>query len=176
MRKIIKEDIISVLTQVVDKIDKKEYSEIEELSNHVIHDASIFQDEDSISIAVLIYSIYKVLTKYSFNVYHIKKALLECINYLKKDDITSFRDKIRSIFRIVETIDKEFSSYVDEVINKAKIKKAVKIYDHGISLARAAEILNISQWELLNYLGNVREKEEYKDKLDVAEEIFGIKK
>ncbi len=41
-----------------------------------------------------------------------------------------------------------------EVIESSQVKKGTKIYDHGISLERAASILGISQWELSSYIGN----------------------
>ena len=57
MHDIIKKDILTVLNKLVEILKVKEESDIvdiRELSNHVIHNASVFQDEDSISIAILI--------------------------------------------------------------------------------------------------------------------------
>ena len=45
---------------------------------------------------------------------------------------------------------------MQEVIEEAKIKKGYKLHEHGISLGRTAEILGISQWELMNYVGKTK--------------------
>ena len=66
MNDIIKKDIIEVLNKLVGILKVKEDSdiiEIKELSNHVIHNASVFQDEDSVSIAILIYSLSKIMER-----------------------------------------------------------------------------------------------------------------
>ena len=50
MHDIIKRDILAVLNKLADILKAKEDSdtaEIKELSNHVIHNVSIFQDEDN---------------------------------------------------------------------------------------------------------------------------------
>lgn len=177
MNIVIKKDIISLINKVIRTINIKRYDELSELSNHVIHNASVFQDQDSVSVAVLVYSLYKILTKYNLKTSGIVKILHQIVDALRKDDFKKFRNLVSSSMKLIETIDKEFTIYLDEVIDKAKIKKGIKIYDHGISLARVSEIMNVTQWELLNYLGNVKETDEENNKtrLDVAEEIFGLK-
>jgi predicted transcriptional regulator len=41
--------------------------------------------------------------------------------------------------------------YVQEVLKKASINKASKIYEHGISLGHTADLLGLTQWELAEY-------------------------
>ena len=51
MNDIIREDIIKILERVIDILavkETKDIIELKELSNHTIHNASIFQDKDSI--------------------------------------------------------------------------------------------------------------------------------
>lgn len=174
----VKQDILNVLKKTTSLINEELYLNLSELSNHVIHNASIHQDEDSLSIAVLIYSLYKVFTKYSLNKEEVISLLTKAANALEKNNVKRFREYISSLFKLIETIDKDFGTYIEDVEEKARIKKAVKIYDHGISLARVAEMLNITQWELLNYLGNVKLEENIsrKNRLKVAEKLFSVKK
>ena len=66
MQDIIKRDIIAVLTDLAGILKERkdiDVSGIKLLSNHVIHNASVFQDEDSISIAILIYSLSKIIER-----------------------------------------------------------------------------------------------------------------
>ena len=179
MNQQIKQDILAVLNKAISLINEEMYVSLSELSNHVIHNASIYQDHDSLSIAVLMYSLYKLFTKYSLKKHKVVSLLKKASSTLKEGKIKSFRTYISTLFKLIETIDKDFNNYVEQVEEKARIKKAVKIYDHGISLARVAEILNITQWELLNYLGNIKpepEKISRNNKLKIAEKIFGLRK
>ena len=55
MDKIIKKDILSIISKTIAILkikEEKDIIELKELSNHTIHNASIFQDEDSVSIAI----------------------------------------------------------------------------------------------------------------------------
>ena len=158
MHEIIKRDIISVLSKVAEILKVKEetdVAEIKELSNHVIHNASVFQDEDSISIAVLIYSLSKIIERKQRDVDYDKvlKMLNSAIASLNNNQDDSFRKSIKEMFNFIRTMDERLKLYIHEVINQAQIKKGCKLCEHGISVARASEVLGISQWELLHYLG-----------------------
>ncbi|MEK6849763.1 MAG: hypothetical protein AABY01_04310, partial [Nanoarchaeota archaeon] len=63
----IKEDILSVLKKAIEALKSGNFIVLDELSNHTIHDASIYQDEDSTSTAILMYTISKVMQRCSEN-------------------------------------------------------------------------------------------------------------
>jgi len=63
MRQIIKEDIENVLNKVLAALEKHDFIELSKLSNHTIHDASIFQEDDPLTLAVLVYSLSKVIRR-----------------------------------------------------------------------------------------------------------------
>ncbi|MEK6983215.1 MAG: hypothetical protein AABX33_01465 [Nanoarchaeota archaeon] len=158
MHDIIKKDIISVLTELVQILKINEDTDtfqIKELSNHVIHNASIFQDEDSISVAILIYSLSKLIDRGQNKLDYagILAELRSSISSLEGNDDEGFRKSIKNIFDFIRTIDVKLKLYINEVINQAQIKKGCKLCEHGISVARASQVLGISQWELLRYLG-----------------------
>ena len=58
--------ILDILIKVNDAIDKKDYIAIKQLSNKFIHHASIHQDADVISTAVLIYALSKMIERENF--------------------------------------------------------------------------------------------------------------
>lgn len=158
MHDIIKKDIIAVLTELTDILKVKEetdISEIKKLSNHIIHNASVFQDEDSISIAILIYSLSKIIERKQKDLDYgrVLSMLNSCISSLKGNEDDSFRKSVKGIFNFIRTIDEKLKLYIHEVINQAQIKKGCKLCEHGISIARASEVLGISQWELMHYIG-----------------------
>ena len=158
MQEIIKKDIALVLNELVSIIKTKDSSNsprIKELSNHVIHNASVFQDEDSISVAILIYSLSKIIDRKQKDIdfSRIIAMLNSCIANLKINNDENFRKSIKNIFNFIRTIDEKLKLYIHEVINQAQIKKGCKLCEHGISVARASQVLGISRWELMHYIG-----------------------
>ena len=96
---------------------------------------------------------------------------------LEQNRIDSYRKVIKKLFKFISTIDTKLKLYIEEVINQAEIKKGSKLYAHGISLGRAAEILGISQWELMFYIGktkltDVKGGVKVKERLNYARSLF----
>lgn len=175
MNEIIKKDIIAIISKTIVILRKKEERDVIELkglSNHTIHNASIFQDADSASIAILIYSLSKIIEREfgKFDYKPVLNILNSSYSYLKKDNFAEYRKTIKRLFNLISSIDSRLKLYIEEVIRQAQIKKGSQLYRHGISLARAAEILGISQWELMDYIGHTKiiDKEE---KLDIRSRL-----
>ena len=158
MQDVIKNNILPVLEELAVILKVKEESdlvEMKQLSNKIIHTASIFQDEDSVSIAILMYSLSKIIERNDkrLNYEKISAMVLESIKSLKSDNDDAFRKSIKGIFDFIKAIDQRLKLYINEVINQSQIKKGCKLCEHGISVARASEVLGISRWELMHYLG-----------------------
>ena len=156
MRQLVKEDILAVLSDTINALSQQDYSMLSELSNHVIHDASIFQEDDPLTLAVLVYALSKII----FRCIESQTEQPNVINRLKaarkslqQNDDPAYRVHIKSILRDIARCDSRLKLYIQEVVRKARIKKGSKIHEHGISIARSAEILGISQWELQEYVG-----------------------
>ena len=146
MNKIIKEDILAIISKTIEILRKKEEKdivELKELSNHTIHDSSIFQDTDSISIAILIYSLSKVIERQfgELDFKPILNLLNSAFNCLKKENTADYRKAIKGLFSLISRIDTKLKLYIEEVIKQAQVKKGSQIYRHGISIERTAEIL-----------------------------------
>lgn len=176
MNDIIKKDILAVLSELAGILKVKEDSDIvemKELSNHVIHNASIFQDEDSISVAVLIYSLSKIIERKQKEIDYnrIMNLLNSCTSYLKSNQDEMFRKSVKDIFDFIKTVDQKLRLYIHEVINQAQIKKGCKLCEHGISVARSAEVLGISQWELMHYMGKTTLIDRYSEPVNVSKRL-----
>lgn len=158
----IKKDVLDILNRVITILDKKEISdvlELKEISDHTLHDASIFQDKDSISIGVVVYALAKVFERDFHNALMYNKILnklKEARDSLQKDDIDNYRLCIKDLTSIIGKVDFKFKMYVEQVLEKARIKKGSSLFAHGLSMARVAEMLNVSQWELMNYVGKTK--------------------
>lgn len=182
MNEVVKKDILQVLSDTISVLEveeERDVADLRELSNHTVHNASIFQDEDSISIAILIYSLSKVIERREgkLNYGTILSLLKNAKKNLEQNKINDYRNTIKKLFNFISTIDTKLKLYTEEVINQAQIKKGGKLYEHGISLARASEILGISQWELMFYIGKTRLTDaaggiNIKERLNYARSLF----
>jgi len=189
MQETVKTTIMDVLTLTVRAVELRDTASLKKISNYTIHNSSIYQDEYSISLAVILYSLSKIIERnryketetwvlvYEYFIDRLKKAL----KALKENKQTLYDAIIQQIFKKIAKVDSEIALYVEEVIEKSKINKGSKIYEHGISLARVAEILGISEWELMSYVGNTQiidlEKgiPSVRSRLKFARGIFNVK-
>ena len=177
----IKEDILNVLNRVAEALKSGNFIVIDELSNHTIHNASIYQDEDSISTAILVYAIAKVVQRCSETMCpapQVVPAIHKAMQALEREKDSLFHAAFTEAFDVISSQDKKLKMYVEEVLNKARVKKGSKLYEHGISMARIADMLGISQWDLYGYVGRtmIGEKEEQQisaqKRLQNARELF----
>jgi len=156
--------ILNVLKGVEKALAKKNYVKIKNLSNNLIHHASIHQETDIISIAVIIYSLSKIIEREDYkqetNWEKFYSEYMDCIKNaitaLEKDNVEQFRKEITCLRQSIENLSGNLKTYINEVFRRAKINKASRLYEHGISMEKTAKILGISQWELSEYAGKTR--------------------
>lgn len=158
----IKKEVLAILNKIIDILMKKDIRDVIELRNlsdSTIENASIFQDQDSISIGVLVYALAKVIERDFQNQNIYKKVfdkILEARNSLRKDDVDNYRLCIKEIFSMINKVDSRLKMFIELVLNKARVQRGSKLFAQGISMARVADMMNISRWELMSYVGKTR--------------------
>ena len=181
------EHILEVLRITRDAIPNRDYSKIKELSNKFVHDCSINQDADVISVAVILYSLSKIMERESYkkekdwNKFY-KNYLVNIknmISALESDNHIKFHEEIEKNGELIEKLSGNLKNNIKNVFNRAKINKASRIYEHGISMEKTAKIMGITLWELAEYAGqtnigdvNLGLTMPLKDRIKIAEEIF----
>ena len=164
-------------------------NKLKSISDYTIHHAGIFQDTYSISIAIIIYSLGKIVEKRKirsekqwgrFNE-DVMRSLKEAKGYLEKDNLPKYLEELKQLLSSIGKIDATFGIYVTEVIEKARIKKGFAVYEHGLSVGRAAELMGVSPWELMDYLGQTKLVDEMpmltmpiRERLQTARKIFNM--
>ncbi len=159
-----KEHILNVLKEVKVVLERKDYVKIKNLSNRIVHHSSIHQDPDVISVAVIIYSLSKLIERESYKeeknwvsfYNNYLRNINDMIQALKKDDIKKFRDEVYANRRLIQSLSGNLKHYINDVFRRARVNKASRIYEHGISMEKTAKILGISLWELAEYAGRTR--------------------
>ncbi len=158
MRGEVKREILEVLKRSIVLVKLGKVGDLKKLSDEAVYEASIFQEKDSVSVAVVIYALSKIIERGEIAGNFIKKVsknLKKCYDLLSNDDYNRYRERMNSIFGLISGFDEKFRVYVQDVLQKSMIKKGSMLYGKGISMAQAARVLNLSQWELMDYAGKV---------------------
>jgi hypothetical protein len=159
-----KENILRILEETIKALKKEDSVQLNSLSNQTIHTASITQDPDNVAVAVIIYSLSKVIER---PVYRVQKGwdklykniiigFEQSIWALKNQDDEHLRDHLKDLRKRLEGFSGGLKKYIQDVFRKASINKASKIYDHGISMEKTSKLLGITMWELATYAGQIQ--------------------
>jgi hypothetical protein len=167
----IKKDIIKIIDSALISLKDKDSMNLGEISNNTIHNASIFQDQNSITIAVIMYALSKIINRMSKIEPNIINQLTSARDALQNDHFQRYEQMIKTIIDTISSFDEKLDLYIQKVINEAEIKKGSKLYEHGISLARTADLLGITQWELMKYVGHTKIADNFNDGIDVKDRL-----
>lgn len=180
-----RDHLLDILNSLLKAIKTKNLAEIKDLSNQTIHSLTIFQDNLSRDIAVLTYSIFKILSRTD---YQQKKGwdkfysiMLEDLTlakaYLKNNDTEQYSSSLNKIQESINVLDPKIQSEINDIFESSKISKASRITEHGVSLGQAAQALKVSPWELQQYTGKTGISERgfvgnIKKRLEFAKSLF----
>lgn len=161
-----KKDILDVLRNTKEALDRRNSQELIETSNHLVHSVSIHNDPRAVYVSIIAYALGKIVEK-SEALGGYRKELEEflegneqnieaAIKFLEKDELKSFDNAIKNILALISEFDNSFSKYVQDVLEFAKIQKGAKVYEHGLSVASVAKLVGISQWEMMEKIGETK--------------------
>jgi RNA polymerase-interacting CarD/CdnL/TRCF family regulator len=156
-------DMIDVLDHVKDALERQDVNDLSEWSDHIIHTAAIYREQHAIYIAMIAYSLAKVVEKQKVKreysnewgsfIGSTKELIEKTIAVLEKRDMGAADNFIKDVLKKIVDFDAAFSEYAQHVLEFSKIQKGTKIYEHGLSLSAVAEMLGISKWELMRKVG-----------------------
>ncbi len=166
---------VSVIQKIKKGVLESNLDYLKKITQEALNNASIFQDETSISIAIISYAIYKLTERKRFveikipiSIYRDIIKSLENVSFsILKNNQKKLKQNIGKLFESIDKLDGRLPVYIGEILEKAKVKKAYMIHEKGISLARAAELMGTSQWELMHYIGKTQISEHISKKIDV---------
>jgi len=163
--------VIDVLTRARYALEQEDTKKLRELSDKTIHSASVYQHTDYILVATIIYTLSKIVErKDKLNIKNWHRFVGETSNLISLAISTIQRNKHSQFIKfltktkhLIENYSPNIKPLVEEMLRKASINKASKIYEHGISLAKTTKLLGVTPWELSEYIG---EKENSQTKLN----------
>lgn len=156
----IKKEVIEILKSSLEAIKEDDVKTLRDLSNRIINSSSITQDEDVITMAVMMYSLSKIFERSDYRKYSGWSLFSETtINSLKgalfaleNNNMINFEKNIKGILDIIDKLDNKLRNYIKDVIHSSQIARGSRLHEHGISLGRTAELLGINKWELTEYV------------------------
>ena len=166
-----RKEMVKLLIEAINIIKKNDSLKLGDLSNHIIHTASIFQNREIVMLAVIIHALSKILERMMYLDEDVAKMLNESKEFLEKDDVQSYNRKMKKLLDHISKQDKRLGRYMQKVINEARIKKGANIYEHGVSLGQAADILGLTHWELMHYVGKTKIHDKEKEKMQLKERL-----
>jgi hypothetical protein len=181
------DNVLRVLKETERAFQSKDAFLLKNLSNQTLHASTIYQDPDNIIVSVVVYVLGKILERPNYARIEgwdefqdsITKNLALAINSLEKEDLEKFRNYLGKIRNASNKIDSNLREYIQDVFYKAQINKAFKIYEHGLSSEKTAELLGVSLWDLASYIGQTTISESHiteaipvKERIKMTEEFF----
>ena len=183
-----KENILKILEGTKVSIQKGDAVTIKNLSNQTTNTAALTHDPDNIVIAVIVYSISKLLERESYKKLsgwdEFYKTVLICIDNtiasIKSNDEAKIKENLNNLRKSLMKVSGSLKKYIQDIFRKASINKASRIYEHGISMGKTANLLGITMFELASYAGQREEISEapivkgidVKSRIKLAMEIF----
>jgi hypothetical protein len=181
-----RENVLKLFKETKEAVSRGDSAKIKLLSDQTTNTASLTHDPDNIAAAVVIYSLGKIIERKNYQsisgwnkFYKIYLSEVEnIISSLEREDYKSYRVSVENIQHAMNEVSSQLKLYVEDIFRKARINKASRIYDHGISMESTAKLLGVSLYELAEYSGQkdtgfVETKEvDVKDRVRVAMEMF----
>lgn len=155
-----REHAINLLKKAKLFAKKDQSGKIKDLSNQTVHSASIYQDEVSIFVSIVVYSLSKIMDRggsyykedYQGYLEYYLSLIEKLINHLENKEDKKFIEEVKGIINS-KNIPAGFKTHLSSLFSKAKVNKASKVYEHGISMEKTAKLMGISLWELAEYSG-----------------------
>lgn len=175
-----KGNILRILNETREAMTRGDAVTVKSLSNQTINTASLTQDPDNIAVAVIVYSLGKVLERQQYQEFRgwrefynsVIITINKCIKDLETGNDKNISKDLEIITKEIEKLSGKLKKYIQDVFWKARINKASKIYEHGISMEQTAKLLGITLYELASYAGQARiEDVPLEDTLDVRKRI-----
>jgi len=181
------ENVLRIMKEARVALEQNDSYKLKTLSDQTLHTATIYQDADSIVVAVLTYSIAKIVEREGYKkmegweIFYnsLIKNMDSAILNLETGNYEKFMDYLGKIRNSINKIEGDLSNYIRDIFYKAQVNKAFKLYEHGLSAEQTASVLGVSLWDLASYIGQTTVSESHlneaipvKERIKLAESFF----
>jgi len=183
-----RENVLRIFQETKEAVLKGDAAKVRSLSNQTTNTASLTQDPDNIAVAVIVYSLSKIIQREDYKqfpgwneFYKIYIGSIDkIIDAIKRKDDVAYRKNIQLIRNAIGKISGKLKDYIQDVFRSASINKASRIYEHGIAMEKTANLLGVTMFELAEYAGKGKHADvpeaktaDVKSRIKLAMEMFG---
>lgn len=157
-----RDNILRIFQDTKAAVARDDSAAIHDLSNQTNNTAALTNDPDNIAAAVIVYALSSIVERkdYYSKVRGWKKfydsyllTIDKIIDAIENRDDKAYRENIKVIRNAIENLSGKLRDYIQDVLRRANINKASKLYEHGLSMEKTSKLLGISLFELAEYAG-----------------------
>jgi hypothetical protein len=164
-------DLLTYLYEMQKAYKKGKFKDLKELTEQITNDLIQEFSTEGAELAILSYLLSKILTKRRFEEEH-EDIVLDKLNEICKlgrgQDIAKSIKELNDVVLEMESQDKR---YVIDILTKARIKIASKLYAKGISLGVVSKSFGIPQQEIMSYAGKTMMFDRLKEEISVRKRL-----
>ena len=154
-------DKMKMLDKLRQAFRTKDITALKRISNQSIERAAMTEDYYLVNISLIAYALSKLLSKphilesdqWEQFVADVDSDLAEAMQ-MKEEDKPLEGILEKDIIQDISQIDASIGNYVQDIIEKSRIKQASRIYAMGLSLDKAISLTHADRFQLLTYIGS----------------------
>lgn len=171
--------IVQLIDQSIDALKQGDVLALRKVSARAIEKAAVEEHRELILIGLIDYALSKIMSKTHYE--GIDESFYRRITeHLEKARIGPKDATLRNlevIEDLVIKLDEKEGRYEDNIIDKARVKKAAKLYYQGLSLRRASDLTGADPSDVSSFIGQSKIHEfkgagELCDRIKIAREVF----
>lgn len=152
---------MKILEKLIKAFKRKNLNALKNISNQAIERAAFTENSDLANVSIVAYALYKLLSKshvlaseeWTNFANNVVKNLEQAISmYNKGEDVGEFFES--EIIKDITRIDESLGNYVNDIIEKARVKQASRIYAMGLSVNKAISLTGADKYKLMQYIGS----------------------
>jgi len=139
----------------------------EDITNGLIQEFS----QEGVELAILSYLLSKIMTKRRLEEEYDDTVIRKLDSICKAGKKQDLMKGVRELNDAVLEIESRDKRYVIDILTKARIKIASKLYAKGVSLGVVSKSMGIPQQEIMSYAGKTMMFDRLKDEIGVRKRI-----
>ena len=130
---------LELVKKMKDALAKNQANQLKRISNEAIEKAVLTEDKELVDISLVSYALYKLLTKSHYQDspewVRLKEEVLECLEECPPGELGRVLEE--KIIQKIVKLDEAHGHYTHDLIDKARVKQASRVYAMGVSLETA---------------------------------------
>ncbi|RLG21199.1 hypothetical protein DRN74_02925 [Candidatus Micrarchaeota archaeon] len=175
-------EVDRALSEAREAFSKSEYLKLRDMSNDLLRDAILNEETQLIELSLLCYALYKIASKSNLRRRpeweKFKKDMLHLLKRAEEKSQTREElDKVlREMLELTSSFYENLGIYIDNVVEKARLKQAIRAYSMGLSLGQAAALTGVSKGRLLSMIGKtkIHDRHEAKTAIERYKDLKGF--